>query len=102
MRWFDDDMGWFLTLRRQMILDGQEPMPLAPDKPTVVTLYNSFCTPGVPLEQQTVAARMKMFSMSYAEIEQKVRKQFTSMFAEGGFDADRDIAGIIVNRQGHA
>ena len=102
VRWFDDDFGWFLTLRRQMILDGQEPMPLAPDKPTVVTLYNSFCTPGLTVEQQTVAARMQMFGMRYADIEHKVRAQFTRMFAAGGFDADRDIAGIIVNRQGHA
>ena len=102
VRWFDDDLGWFTTLRRQMILDGEEPMPLEPDKPTVLTMYNSFCTPGLPIEQQTVTARMRMFGMSYADIEKKVRDQFTAMFAPGGFDADRDIAGIIVNRQGHA
>ena len=102
VRWFGDDMGWFLSLRRQMILDGKEPMPLDPDKPTVVTLYNSFCTPGLPVEKQTVAARMKMFALSYADIETSVREQFTKMFAAGGFDADRDIAGITVNRQGHA
>ena len=40
--------------------------------------------------------------MSYADIDKKVREQFTKMFAAGGFDADRDIAGIIVNRHGHA
>jgi len=102
VRWFDDDFGWFTTLRRQMILDGEEPMPLDPDKPTVLTMYNSFCLPGMPVEQQTVAARMKMFGMSYADIEKQVRDQFTKMFAAGGFDADRDIAGITINRQGHA
>jgi spermidine dehydrogenase len=102
VRWFGDDLGWFATLRRQMILDGGEPMPLEPDKPTVLTLYNSFCMPGLPIAEQTVAARMKMFGMSYADIERKIREQFTRMFAPGGFDAERDIAGIIVNRQGHA
>lgn len=102
LRWFDDDLGWFTTLRRQMILDGKEPMPLDPAKPTVLTMYNSFCIPGLPVEQQTVAARMKMFGMSYADVENKVRDQFTKMFAAGGFDADRDIAGITINRQGHA
>ena len=85
-----------------MILDGREPMPLDPAKPTVLTMYNSFCVPGLPVEQQCVAARMKMFGMSYAEIETNVRDQFTRMFAPGGFDADRDIAGITINRQGHA
>ena len=102
VRWFGDDLGWFTTLRRQMILDGKEPMPLDPGKPTVLTMYNSFCIPGMPVEQQCVAARMKMFSMSYAQIEKSIREQFTKMFAPGGFDADRDIAGITLNRQGHA
>ncbi len=102
VRWFGDDLGWFTTLRRQMILDGEEPMPLDPAKPTVLTMYDSFCVPGLPVEQQTVAARMKMFGMRYASIEKLVRDQFTKMFGVAGFDADRDIAGIIVNRQGHA
>jgi len=102
VRWFEDESGWFTTLRRQMILDGEEPMPFDPDKPTVLTLYNSFCLPGLPIEEQCVAARMKMFSLSYADIEKMIRDQFTRMFGEAGFNADRDIAGIVVNRQGHA
>lgn len=102
VRWFGDDLGWFTTLRRQMILDGEEPMPLDPDKPTVLTMYNSFCLPGLPVKQQTVMARMRMFGMSYAAIEKRVRDQFTKMFGDAGFDADRDIAGMTVNRQGHA
>ncbi|MEM8500835.1 MAG: hypothetical protein AAF542_22660 [Pseudomonadota bacterium] len=102
VRWFGDDMGWFTTLRRQMILDGKEPMPLDPAKPTMLTMYNSFCMPGLPIDKQTVAGRMKLFSYSYADIEKHIKRQFTKMFAAGGFDAERDIAGIIVNRQGHA
>ena len=102
VRWFGDDMGWFTTLRRQMILDGEAPMPLDPEKPTVLTLYNSFCLPGLPLPQQAAAARMKMFGLSYAAIERQVREQFTKMFGGAGFDADRDIAGITLNRHGHA
>ena len=102
VRWFGDDFGWFTTLRRQMILDGKEPMPLDPEKPIVLTMYNSFCIPGMPVAQQCVAARMKMFSMSYAQAERSIRDQFTKMFGPGGFDADRDIAGITLNRQGHA
>jgi spermidine dehydrogenase len=102
VRWFGDDLGWFTTLRRQMIIDGEEPMPLDPSKPTVLTMYNSFCIPGMSVEEQTVAARMRMFTMSYADIEKRIRSQFTKMFGPAGFDADRDIAGIVVNRQGHA
>ena len=31
-----------------------------------------------------------------------MRQQFTKMFGDYGFDATRDIAGIIANRWGHA
>ncbi|MFK8021485.1 MAG: NAD(P)-binding protein [Pseudomonadales bacterium] len=102
VRWFGDDMGWFTTLRKQMIIDGKEPMPLDPAKPTVLTLYNSFCMPGLAVDKQCVAARMKMFSLSYADIESHIKRQFTKMFGSAGFNAERDIAGIVVNRQGHA
>ncbi len=101
VRWFGD-FGWFFSLRRQMLIDGRAPMPLDPSKPTVVTMYNSFCNPGLTPEQQTVAARMQLFGMSYHDIERKVVEQFTRMFSPYGFDAKRDIAGIVVNRQGHA
>ena len=101
--WFDDEdaLGSATLLRTPPLLDGKETMPLEPDKPTVLPIYCCFPVPGLPIEKQAVAARMKMFSMSYADIEKKVRKQFTEMFAAGGFDADRDIAGIVANRHGH-
>jgi spermidine dehydrogenase len=101
VRWFEG-FGWFFSLRRQMIIDGKEPMPLDPAKPIVLTMYNSFCLPGLPLEQQAVSARMALFNMSFRDIETAVREQFTKMFASAGFDATRDIAGITANRWGHA
>ena len=39
---------------------------------------------------------------SYAEIESSVRDQLTRMFGSLGFDAEKDIAGITVNRWGHS
>jgi spermidine dehydrogenase len=100
-RWFGD-FGWWLSLRRNLEIPGQVTQPLDPSKPTILTLYNPRPLPGLPLEQQCTAARMLMYSMSYAQIEAAVRKQFTMMFGDHGFDADRDIAGIISNRWGHA
>jgi spermidine dehydrogenase len=43
-----------------------------------------------------------MLSTSFAEYEKRIRQQFTDMFGSSGFDAKRDIAGIILNRWGHA
>jgi spermidine dehydrogenase len=45
---------------------------------------------------------MQLFSMAFADIEAATRAQLTTMFGPYGFDWDRDVAGIIANRQGHA
>ena len=100
-RW-DEGFGWWTCVRRQMVIDGREPMPLDPSKPTVLTLYIPFPLPGMPVAEQAVAARMSMFGLDFRTIELKVREQFTRMFAASGFDARRDIAGIVANRWGHA
>ena len=100
-RWFDG-FGWWVSLRRNLEIPGQVTQPLDQSKPTVLTMYNPFCLPGLPFPQQCTAARMQMFAMSYAQIEAAVREQFTKMFGDHGFNADRDIAGIITNRWGHA
>ena len=100
-RWFEG-FGWWVSLRRNLEIPGQETQPLDPAKPTVLTMYNPFPLPGIPFPQQCTAARMQLFAMSYADIEKAVREQFTKMFGDYGFDADRDIAGIISNRWGHA
>lgn len=100
-RW-DDGFGWWTSIRKQMIIDGKEPMPLDPNKPTVLTLYIPFPVPGLPVADQAAAARMQMFGLSYRDIEYRVRDQFTKMFGQAGFDAKRDIAGITANRWGHA
>ena len=38
----------------------------------------------------------------FSAIEAGVRSQFSKLFGDYGFDAGRDIAGIIANRWGHA
>jgi spermidine dehydrogenase len=43
-----------------------------------------------------------MLGTSFAQYERAFRQQLGDMFAAGGFDPRRDIAGIILNRWGHA
>jgi spermidine dehydrogenase len=100
-RWFEG-FGWWLSLRRNLVIDGQETMPLDPSKPVVFSLYNPFVLSGLPFPEQCTAARMQLFNTPYQDIEAGVRSQFTKMFADYGFDANRDIAGIVANRWGHA
>ena len=39
---------------------------------------------------------------AFSVYEKRIRDQFSAMFGRQGFDANRDIAGIILNRWGHA
>jgi spermidine dehydrogenase len=98
--WFDG-FGFFVNVRQPMKIDGV-PMPLDPSKPAMLTLYVGFPQTGVPLDLQTSAARAMLFGTTYADFELQIRKQLQHMFGDAGFDAKRDIAGIVINRWGHA
>src|ERR1700730_5048244 len=43
-----------------------------------------------------------MLGTSFRDYEGRIREQFTAMFAAAGFDANRDIAGIVLNGRGDA
>ncbi len=75
---------------------------IGPDSPVVLTLKVLFCRPGLPLEEQQSRGRVELLATSFREYERKIREQLTEMFSGSGFDAKRDIAGIVLNRWGHA
>jgi len=102
-RWIDipDGFGWVCNIRQVMVGDAHNP-PLHPDKPIVLTFYTGIPIPGLPAAAQGAAARGRLLSTSYADYEFQVRRQMTRLFGDNGFKADRDIAGIILNRWGHA
>ena len=98
---YEDDFGFTCNVRQSMIV-GRHHQPLHPDKPIVLTFYVSFPHAGKPLRDQASGARTEMLATSYRQYEMKVRSLMTRLFARNGFDARRDIAGIILNRWGHA
>jgi spermidine dehydrogenase len=75
---------------------------LHPDKPTVLTFYLGLYAPGRPAGEQGNLGRTKMLNTSYADFERQIRSQMTMLFRDSGFDAATCIAGIILNRWGHA
>jgi len=93
--------GFTCNIRRPMVVGGKS-QPLHPDEPIVLTFYAPIYKPGLPLKQQGIVGRAEMLGTSFTDYERQIREQMTSMFAAGGFDANRDIAGIILNRWGHA
>ena len=99
-RWFSG-LGWHLCVRRNVAWHANTP-PLTPDSPIVLTFYIPLLQPTVDPAAQGAVARTQLLSTSYAQFEQQLRGQLTEMFGSHGFDAQRDIAGIVLNRWGHA
>lgn len=98
-RWFEG-IGWHVCVRRNVVFGNAT--PLTPDDPIVLTFYIPFLSPGLPAAAQGPAGRERLLSTSYADFERQIRLQMSAMFATAGFDVRRDIAGIILNRWGHA
>ena len=101
-RWFEG-LGWHTTLRTYVAgPPGSRAEPLNPDRPTVLTLYVPFLHHGHDTRTQGILGRNELLSKPYADFELEVRQQFEAMFGGYGFDVRKDIAGIILNRWGHA
>ena len=99
-RWFEG-LGNYLSVRKMAIVGGQS-RDIGPDSPTVLTIKVLFAHPGQPVAEQGSRGRAELLGTSFAQYERAFREQLGDMFAPGGFDPRRDIAGIILNRWGHA
>jgi spermidine dehydrogenase len=100
-RWFGGGIGSYFEVCRKALV-GDIPPTISPDQPIVLTLKILFSYPGVSTEEQGHRGRAELIITSFREYERCIREQLTEMFSAVGFDARRDIAGIILNRWGHA
>jgi spermidine dehydrogenase len=98
-RWFDGFGYW--TEVRTIATFGSDSSTIGPDDPTVLTVIVPFFYPGLTVAEQCSKGRAEILSTPFREYERKLREQFTTMFSMSGFNARRDIAGIILNRWGH-
>jgi spermidine dehydrogenase len=99
-QWFEG-IGNYLQVRK-IALCGAESPTISPDSPTVLTVKILFPHPGKSTEQQGHLGRAELMATPFREYERQIREQFGEMFSPSGFDPRHDIAGIILNRWGHA
>jgi spermidine dehydrogenase len=99
-RWFEG-IGNYMDVRRQALVGSTDPT-ISPDSPIVLTVKVLYSYPGLSTEDQGHRGRAEMLGTSFRDYEERIREQLTTMFSAAGFDACRDIAGIILNRWGHA
>jgi spermidine dehydrogenase len=75
---------------------------IGPDSPVVLTLKVLYPHYGLPVQEQGDRGRAQLLTTPFRDYERQIRAQLTAMFSASGFDAARDIAGIILNRWRHA
>lgn len=97
----EGDFGYTCNIRNPMQVGGYQP-PLHPDRPIILTFYTPFHHPGLPLREQTALGRRELLNTTYPEFERRIYAQMMKLFAASGFNPERDVAGIILNRWGHA
>jgi len=98
-----DPFQW-VSMAPNLTIGGYEP-PRGPDDPMVVFMMHS------PMNQTTSQdgsgrdqlrmGRHVIYSTPFASYEQQIREQLQSMLGEHGFDHERDIRAITVNRIPH-
>ncbi|MCW6528719.1 NAD(P)-binding protein [Sphingomonas sp. MMSM20] len=74
-----------------------------PDDPIVAHLMFVPISPGKGLDMraQFRAGHARIYAMSFGDFERGIRDEMTRILGPGGFDFDRDVAGITVNRWPH-
>ncbi len=99
-QWFEG-LGSFTAVRKVPIF-STETKTIGPDSAVVLTLKVLFPRYGLPLQHQGDWGRRQLLTTPFREYERQIRTQLSEMFSASGFDAGRDIAGIVLNRWGHA
>jgi spermidine dehydrogenase len=97
----ENDFGYTCNIRNPMQMSRYQP-PLDPEQPTILTFYTPFHRPGLPARVQATQGRAELLSTSYPEFERRIHAQMMRLFGGAGFNPQRDVAGLILNRWGHA
>ena len=72
-----------------------------PDEPIVISGWFSPTARGLPAKDQYRVGRRKLMQMSYDDFEQDIYSHLDGMLGPYGFDAEREIAAITLNRWSH-
>jgi spermidine dehydrogenase len=80
---------------------GSYRCPRSPEDPMLLHLTRSPGLPGLPPKEQFQAGRYELLSTTFETFERNIRDQLGRILGEGGFDPERDIEGITVNRWPH-
>jgi spermidine dehydrogenase len=101
--YIDNPGGTFsAALDYPVSLDGYR-FSADPSKPACLHLMHSPTAPnqGLNMREQYRAGRARLYAMSFADFEREIRDELGRMLGSAGFDFDRDVTNITVNRWPH-
>lgn len=94
--------SYFSSLFLNQVVDiGEYRSPRSPAEPVLVQMMRAPVAPGLPERDQHRAGHIDILSTSYATFERNIRDQLARILGPGGFDPERDITAITVNRWPH-
>ena len=85
----------------QKLTMGDYHGPTDPDRPNLLHMARTPCSPGLPEHDQSRAGRAELLATSFETFEREIRGQLGRMLGSYGFDPARDISALIVNRWPH-
>jgi spermidine dehydrogenase len=94
--------SYFSSLFLNQVVDiGEYRSPRSPAEPVLVQMTRTPVAPGLPERDQHRAGHTDILSTSFATFERNIRDQLARILGPGGFDPERDITAITVNRWPH-
>ncbi len=94
--------SYFSTLSLNQVVDiGGYRSIRSPDEPILIRMVRTPCQPGLSGRDQNRAGQLDIFNTTFEMFEHNIRDQLGRLLGPGGFDADRDITAITVNRWPH-
>jgi spermidine dehydrogenase len=74
-----------------------------PSQPICLHLFHTPTLPnqGLNMREQYRAGRARLYTMSFADFEREIRDELGRMLGPAGFEFDRDVTAITVNRWPH-
>jgi spermidine dehydrogenase len=104
IHYVNNPAGFYTSLKLDYPVSlGDYRCPTRPEEPMIVHMIHVpwLDAPIKDLRSNLRAARAILYARTFAEFESHARDELTRILGPGGFDADRDIAAITVNRWGH-
>jgi spermidine dehydrogenase len=101
--YIDNPGGTFAAYLDFPVSIGNYRFAADPSQPTCVHLLHTPTLPnqGLDMRQQFRAGRARLYTTSFAEFEREIRDELGRMLGPAGFDFDRDVAALTVNRWPH-